>query len=199
MSDNYSHHEEETVVNASIDISDVIIKTERLTLRPWRESDLDDFFEYASVAGVGEAAGWPHHKTKEESKTILDMFIKEKKTFAIDHEGKVIGSVGIEKYHEDIMPELDGRLGRELGFVLSKEYWGNGLMPEAAAAVIKWLFDEAALDFIVCCHYTNNLRSKRVQEKCGFKPYKKRKSKTAWGEARESCINILFKEEYYGI
>ena len=183
-------------MNASIDISDVIIKTERLTLRPWRESDLDDFFEYASVAGVGEAAGWSHHKTKEESKTILDIFIKEKKTFAIEYEGKVIGSIGIEKYHEEIMPELDGRLGRALGFVLSKEYWGNGLMPEAAAAVIKWLFDETGLDFIVCGHHPDNLRSKRVQEKCGFKPYKKSTFRTTWGESRESCVNILFRDEH---
>ena len=60
-------------VNAYIDISDTVIKTERLTLRPWKNSDLDDFFEYASVPGVGEAAGWPHHKTKEESKNILDI------------------------------------------------------------------------------------------------------------------------------
>ncbi len=180
-------------MNAYIDISDVTIKTERLTLRPWRVSDIDDFFEYASVPGVGEAAGWSHHKTKEESITILDMFIKDKKTFAIECNGKVIGSIGIEKYNEAIMPELDDRLGRELGFVLSKAYWEKGLMPEAVTAVIKWLFDEIGLDFIVCCHAPNNLRSKRVQEKCGFKPYKTNKHKTAWGEERKSCINILFR------
>ena len=66
-------------MNAYIDISDTVIKTERLTLRPWKNSDLDDFFEYASVPKVGEAAGLPHHKTKEESKMILDRFIREKK------------------------------------------------------------------------------------------------------------------------
>ncbi len=66
-------------MNAEIDISKTELKTRRLTLRPWRESDLDDFYEYASVDGVGEMAGWCHHTSKEESKEILDMFIREKK------------------------------------------------------------------------------------------------------------------------
>lgn len=183
-------------MNVPIDISNTVICTKRLVLRPWREHDLNDFFEYASVPGVGEAAGWIHHKTKEESKTILDFFIRDKKTFAIEYSGKVIGSLGIEKYHEEQMPELDEKKGREIGFVLSKEYWGIGLMPEAVTAVIKWLFDEIKLDFIVCCHSPDNFRSKRVQEKCGFKPYITRESKTSWGDIRESCVKIFFKEDY---
>ena len=182
-------------MNAYIDISDTVIKTERLTLRPWKNSDLDDFFEYASVPGVGEAAGWPHHKTKEESEKILDMFIREKKTFAIEYEGKVIGSVGIELYDEDQLPEFADKAGREIGFVLSKDYWGKGLMPEAVSGVIKWLFDEVGLDFIVCGHSPENLRSKRVQEKCGFSPYKNGTFTTSDGEQRETCLKILFRKE----
>lgn len=40
-------------MNATIDISNVRLKTERLTLRPWTLQDLDDFYEYAKVDGVG--------------------------------------------------------------------------------------------------------------------------------------------------
>ena len=58
-------------MNAYIDISDTVIKTERLTLRPWKNSDLDDFFEYASVPKVGEAAGWPHHKGLSELNCMM--------------------------------------------------------------------------------------------------------------------------------
>jgi ribosomal-protein-alanine N-acetyltransferase len=45
-------------MNATIDISQVVLKTERLILRPWEIADLDDFFEYASVDGVGQMAGY---------------------------------------------------------------------------------------------------------------------------------------------
>ena len=66
-------------MNAQIDISNVILETDRLILRAWEITDLDDFFEYASVEGVGEKAGWEHHKSKDKSLEILKMFIEEKK------------------------------------------------------------------------------------------------------------------------
>lgn len=66
-------------MNVKINISDVFIKTERLVLRAFADKDLEDFFEYARVDGVGEMAGWPHHETIEDSKVVLDMFLKEKK------------------------------------------------------------------------------------------------------------------------
>ena len=65
-------------MNAEIDISNVRLYTERLLLRPWTQDDLDDLFEYASVPGVGEMAGWEHHADKWVSRTILDMAGAEK-------------------------------------------------------------------------------------------------------------------------
>ena len=91
---------------APVDVSDIRIETERLILRAWQESDLNDFFEYASVDGVGQRCGWIPHKNREESRGILAMFIAEKKTFALEYEGKVIGSLGIEYYNEEKFPEL---------------------------------------------------------------------------------------------
>lgn len=93
-------------MNAPIDISGVTLRTPRLLLRPWQESDLDDFYEYASVDGVGQMAGWLPHKDKAESARILKMFIDEKKTLALEFEGKVIGSIGIERYDEEKLPEM---------------------------------------------------------------------------------------------
>ena len=117
-------------MNKEIDISNIILTTERLTLRPWKESDLNDLYEYASVDGVGQTAGWLPHKTIDTSKEILNIFIEAKRTFAIEYQGKAIGSLGIERYREKEYPELDGLLGRELGYVLSKDYWGRGIMPK---------------------------------------------------------------------
>ena len=157
-------------MNAPIDITGVTLRTGRLVLRPWRESDLEDLYEYARVDGVGQMAGWQPHRSLDESREILDLFIREKKTFALEHQGKVIGSLGIETYEEERYPDLDlaERRGREIGYVLSPDYWGRGLMPEAVRAAIRWLFDDVGLDFIIIGHYTRNDRSRRVIEKCGF-------------------------------
>ena len=54
-------------MNAKFDITGIRIETERLLLREWCLSDVDDMYEYASVPDVGERAGWPPHKNKEES------------------------------------------------------------------------------------------------------------------------------------
>ena len=75
-------------MNPNIDISGVTLKTERLILRPWRNSDLDDFYAYASVDGVGQMAGWNPHESKEDIRKILDMFIDNKKCFRLNIRGK---------------------------------------------------------------------------------------------------------------
>lgn len=180
-------------MNKKINLSEITIKTERLLLRPWKNSDLQDFNEYASVDGVGQMAGWTPHKSMEESAAVLKMFIEGKKTFAIEYNGKVIGSLGVEVYDEKKLPEFDEKLGREIGYVLSKDYWGKGLMPEAVRAVIEYLFDEEKLDFLICCHFTDNEQSWRVQEKCGFKHYKMVKSETRYGAVKDTWVSVLYR------
>ena len=185
-------------MNKRIDITDVVLTTDRLTLRPWRESDLNDFYEYASVDGVGQMAGWNPHRNVEESKTILSHFIEGKHVFALEYQGKVIGSLGVEEYSEENYPELDSLKGREIGYVLSKAYWGQGLMPEAVKAVINWLFNEQKLDFIIVGHFDRNARSRRVIEKCGFQYIKTTKFETRYDTVENSIEYILYHPERRG-
>ncbi|MDO5016457.1 MAG: GNAT family N-acetyltransferase [Eubacteriales bacterium] len=177
-------------MNVHIDISGIELRTDRLLLRPWRESDVDDFFAYASVDGVGQMAGWAPHKSKEESAQILKRFIEGKKTFAVVHKGKLIGSVGIEKYNEEEFPEFQELRGRELGAVLAKDYWGQGIMPEALMEVMRYLFEELDLDFLLAGHFPENIQSARMQEKCGFVPYKEVPYTTQMGTATTSIMSI---------
>lgn len=185
-------------MNAEFKIAGKIIETERLLLRAFELSDLDDFYEYASIEGVGEMAGWHHHKNKEESLEILKMFIEHDKTFAIvfKKNNKVIGSLGIEKYScEDTLSEFFNYQGRELGYVLSKDYWGKGIMPEALMSIINYLFQEKELDFLTCGYYESNQQSKRVQEKCGFKPYRKLTFDTKMETKQSGILNLLLNPE----
>ena len=184
-------------MNAEIDISNVTLKTDRLTLRPWRVSDLDDLFEYASVPGVGEMAGWHHHKSREESAGIIRRFIDGRYTFAIALDtGKVIGSLGIEEYNEDIFPDLAGLKCREIGFTLSRDYWGRGFMPEAVKAVLRYLFEELELDAVICGHYVWNTQSGRVQEKCGFRHHSSGERPSQLGTIEKHEYNIMTAADY---
>ena len=186
-------------MNKPIDISNVILRTNRLVLRPWTLDDVDDMYEYAKVEGVGIWAGWLPHKDMEESKSIVESFIKHKKVLAIEYEGKVIGSIGIEFYEESDYPELENLKAREVGYVLSKDYWGKGLMTEAVTEVIRYLFEEESLDAITCCYYVQNNRSARVQEKCGFEFVRDSVHESSFGEKRDTKCNILTREKYVGV
>ena len=126
---------------------------------------------------------------------ILGSFIKHKKTFALEYKGKVIGSLGIEEYSEENYPELDALQGREIGYVLSKAYWGQGLMPEAVQTVIHWLFREEKLDFIIIGHFDWNGQSRRVLENCGFQYIKTTKFETRYDTVENSMEYILYHPE----
>lgn len=183
-------------MNAKIDISGVTLQTERLLLRAWRETDLPDFYAYASVDGVGQMAGWLPHRDLEESRRILGHFMAGKKTFAMEYQGKVIGSLGIEPYSEEHYPELSNLSGREIGYVLSRDYWGQGLMPEAVKAVIRFLFEMVKLDFILVGHFAWNRQSARVIEKCGFQYIKSRPYETQYGTVENSEESILYRRHF---
>ena len=181
-------------MNAKFDVTGIRLESNRLILREWELSDLDDLFEYASVPDVGEMAGWPHHQNKEESLYRVKRFIEQKHTFAIVYKenNKVIGSLGIEQYAlEDKLTEFDGYYGNEIGYVLSKDYWGKGIMPEAVKLVIDYLFNELNYDFLLCGHYDKNSRSSRVQDKCGFIPYRKLVFDTQLGTKEPGILRLL--------
>jgi len=182
-------------MNKKFDVSKNVIQTERLTLRAWKEADLDDFFEYARVDGVGQMAGWSPHRSIEESSIILEHFISRKHTFALEYDSKVIGSLGLEAYKEENYPELDSLCGCEIGYVLSKDYWGRGLMTEAVKAVIDHLFFTEKLDFILVGHFDHNKRSARVIEKCGFKYVKTVPYETRFNTIETALEYILYHPE----
>lgn len=183
-------------MNAIIDLSSTVLHTPRLTLRSWRREDLGDFFAYASVDGVGQMAGWLPHKTQEETQTILNSFIAHKKAFALESGGTVIGSLGIELYKEENFPELAALRGRSIGYVLSKKHWGQGLMPEAVCAAVRYLFESEGLDFLLVSHFTWNVQSRRVIEKCGFRFLRETTHTTHYGTEEPTCEYILYRKEW---
>jgi len=141
------------------------LETEWLILRAWSLEDADDFYEYAKHPEVGLNGGWPPHTSKEESLKVIQYFINDNDIWAIvlKENNKVIGSVGL---HAD-----SKRVGvnvKELGFVVSADYWGRGIATEASKRAIAHAFDDMNLDLVSTYHKSFNARAKRVVEKCGF-------------------------------
>ena len=157
-------------MTTSFKIQNRTIETPRLLLRAWRQSDLADFYGYASVDGVGECAGWPHHEDVQTSQKILNSFMEGDEVFAITDKasGKAIGSLGVHDSRQLEVAQFAHLPACEIGFVLSKAYWGQGMMTEAVRAAIVWLFANTELEILYCAHFSFNDRSRRVIERCGF-------------------------------
>ncbi len=175
-------------MDAVVDVSNVVLETERMRLRAWREEDLEDFYAYASVDGVGQLAGWKPHRSMEESRRILKMFIEGKKTFALElkETGQVIGSFALQSISADMGAPYTDYVGREIGYTLSKAYWGRSLMPECAMAVMEYYFTVEKYDYLMCSHAESNRQSQRVIEKCGFRLIKEMERTAADGNTHMS-------------
>lgn len=57
----------------------------------------------------------------------------------------------------------------EIGYWIGKPFWGQGLMPEAVEAVIDYALNTLEVTDLWCAYYEGNVKSQRVQEKCGFR------------------------------
>lgn len=183
-------------MNVDINTEKITLRGERIKLRAFREDDLDDFYDYAKTPGLGEAAGWFHHKSKEESKEILDKFIKDKNILAIEKDGRVIGSIGIHKYDEEFFEDLSNKKAAELGFVLSSDFHKQGIMTEALEILISYLFDECGLNVLVGGFYRGNFISKKLHEKLNYKYYSSHLTKTNMGTMEVTHEYILSKEDF---
>lgn len=177
------------------------LETERLILTMFTMEDAADLYAYAKNPNVGPHAGWSPHRDIEESKEIIrDLFLPNE-SWAIrlkekEKEGAlapVIGSISLEP--DRFRPDANSK---ELGYSLSEEYWGKGLMTEAAKEVLRFAFEELGLSQVAICTGPDNKRSQRIIEKCGFK-YEgtiRRTYKIYDGSLRDSLLFSMLREEY---
>ncbi|MCR5782257.1 MAG: GNAT family N-acetyltransferase [Clostridia bacterium] len=170
-------------------------ETERLILRPWEESDAEECYKYAKDPGVGPAAGWPVHTSAENSRQIIHDVLMAQETYAIvlKETGLPVGSIGLHR--NDLAKKEDEA---ELGYWIGVPYWGQGLVPEAARELLRHAFENLDLKRIWCGYYDGNEKSKRVQEKLGFRYQWTTKDLPVpqLGETRVGHVNLLAREEW---
>ena len=176
------------------------IDTKRLTLRHWEEDDAPALFKYASDERVGPIAGWPPHKSVEDSLEVIRTVFANETTFAIilKETNEPIGCIGIMPRAEVCNGEKYLAKEGELGYWLGHPYWGQGIITEAAKALIKVAFDSLGYTALWCGYYDGNERSHRVQQKCGFTYHHTEKDKPCelMNDIRTGHHSKLTKEEY---
>ena len=145
-----------------------MMETERLILRPWRESDAEALFKYASDPDVGPRAGWLPHKSVEESLQIIKTVFNTPTMWAVElkETGEAIGCVGYLPASASNLQIPDDQC--EVGYWIGKPYWGRGICTEALRLVIDYCFNVKHYTVLWGDFFPSNPASGRVMTKCGF-------------------------------
>ena len=145
------------------------LETERLLLRKMRLDDARAMFAYASDPEVTRYVLFETHRSIEDSQAFLRLVVEgyERGDFGgwgvvLKDSGAFIGTCGVDVGYA---PE---HARAELGYVLSREHWGKGLVPEAVRAVIRFGFGRMELNRIQARCIAENTASARVMEKAGM-------------------------------
>lgn len=145
------------------------IKTNRLTLRRWRENDAEALYKYASDGRVSEMALWPRHTSVDMSREVIkDFFQPNPFTLAmvLKETNEPIGCIGlVPAGAEHYRPFANER---EVGYWIGFPYWGKGLTSEALKSMIEFCRNNIRLDSLLITTDAANKASQRVAEKCGF-------------------------------
>lgn len=174
------------------------METDRLVLRPWRESDAEALFRFASDPDIGPIAGWPTHISVEESREIIRTVFSAPETYAVVPKGEdyPVGCCGImfsDSLHSAAMKHGEA----EIGYWIGKPYWGQGMIPEAVEALLARCFNELGLNAVWCGYYDGNIKSKRVCEKCGFRFHHTNEYVLSpLGDKRTEHFYLMTKEDF---
>ena len=148
--------------------SDVLM-TQRLILRRWDQEDAEDLYRYASDPDVGPIAGWPPHKSPDESRAVIRDVLSGREAYAIclKEDGRAIGAIELKLNGHTDLTDRDDEC--EIGYWLGKPFWGRGIVPEAVAELLRRAFEDIGMQKVWAGYYEGNSKSKRVQEKCRFR------------------------------
>ena len=147
-----------------------MMETNRIILRPLRESDAEALFKYASDPDVGPRAGWPPHKSVEESLEVIRSIFNNDTTWAIElkESGEAIGAMGYLPCEDNNLPSREGE--PLVGFWVGKPYWNQGICTEALGLMIDHIRRTTDIKSLISSHFIDNPASGRVMEKCDFIP-----------------------------
>src|SRR5579863_3407271 len=145
------------------------IRTARLVLREFRESDESDVHEYGSDLEVSRYVAWGPNTPKETHDVLNDRIAKQRiwprnqidLAIELSKEKKIIGSISLAIQRED------DRIA-SFGYVVNRRYWGRGYATEAADAFLSRAFQELGLQRVWATCDVRNVASRRVMEKVGM-------------------------------
>jgi len=145
-----------------------VIEGKNLILRKIRPYDAKDMYEYSKDPEVSEYLLWRPHENLRYTSSYISYLQKQYRNaaffdFAIElkENSKMVGTCGFTKINE-----RDNSV--EIGYVLSKKYWGRGIACEAVMLIMRYAFINLGINRVEAKYMLGNGRSRRLMERCGM-------------------------------
>lgn len=176
-----------------------ILETDRILLRPITYADIDNMYQYCAVPQVSRYTSWNYHRSKEDTKGFIDFVLNRYETEKVGPGGieyketmQLIGSCSFVRWD-------DRCLRAELGYVLSNEYWNQGIMTEVVNRIIEYAFKDLELVRVEAKCHPENVGSARVMEKSGMK-FEGILRKYLWSkeELQDVKLYSIIRDEFEG-
>jgi aminoglycoside 6'-N-acetyltransferase len=163
-----------------------MLRSERLTLRPLTDADLDRLVEILHEPGVHE---WWGDEAPEEMRESLRY--EEGAAFAIEVAGETAGWLAVTQEDDPQYRHAS------LDIILGTAHQGRGLGPEALRTAIRWLIDERGHHRFTIDPAVANERAVRAYKAVGFKPVGvlRRYERGPGGEWRDGLLMDLLADE----
>lgn len=164
-------------------------------LRAWKQEDAPSLALHINNINIWNNIrdGLPHPYTEEDAATFIKMNIEHKglqENFAIEINGEAVGGIGF------IIGNDVERISAEIGYWLSEQYWGCGIMTSVVKEAVKYAFENLPVIRIYAGVFEYNIPSMRVLEKAGFtKEAILRKAAIKNGKIIDLHYYALIKEE----
>jgi RimJ/RimL family protein N-acetyltransferase len=143
---------------------DVALRTARL--RPWRLDDEDALVRHANNRNISrnlrDVFPYPYTATDAQDFLLGVMPLTPLTTFAVEVDGEAAGGISLR-----VLGDIYRRTA-EIGYWLSEDHWGRGIMTDAVMAITAYGFDHLDLLRIEADVFARNPASMRVLEKAGF-------------------------------
>ena len=149
----------------------MLLETERLRLRPWKDEDLLPYAEMNSDPRVREFFPAIHTRemSADEMRHIQSAYERDGYTFfaaELIATGEFIGFIGMVTMTFAVPGVPQPAV--EIGWRLAHKFWGKGYATEGARAVLRYAFETVKLKEIVAITVPANVRSRRVMKKLGM-------------------------------
>lgn len=146
------------------------ITTERLILRRFAIDDAEDMYNnWANSSKVTQFLSWTPHKSIDESKQILNLWIPQYEKLDYYHWGIEFRGIGQLIGSISVMGLSERQDFCEVGYCIGENFWNIGIMTEALSGVVGFLFNEVNFHRITARHDINNIGSGKVMEKVGMR------------------------------